>query len=109
MATVLGDAIRRIRKYKKLLAEYPDSESIEAYKGVIKREWDAIKQVYRDDEMHTVYEVHNLHEYPTIYWELSDLTFAMDDITQDLIGLEITIKVDEMRGTDIGRLRLADY
>lgn len=105
MATVLSDSIRRIRTYKRLMLTNPSGD---AYSNVVKQEWDNIRQIYRSDEMHTIYEVEGLHEDPVNYWSLSDMVFDIDDISQDLIGLEISIKVKEMRGTDIGRMPLYD-
>lgn len=105
--TALKSAIKRIRTYRRLLEMYPEHDS-NSYERVIKNEWNNIRQIFRSDDMHMVYEVEGLHGETVNYWSWSDLTFAMSDIAEGLIGLEITIKVKQMRGTDIGRMLLLD-
>lgn len=108
MATALGDSIQRIRTYRRLIKEYPQSKDVDIYCNIINMEWDKIRHIYRSDKKHTVYTVTGLHENPTIYWDLSDLTFAIDDIMSDLIGLTISIEIGEMCGTEIGQLQLSE-
>ncbi|MEO1290556.1 MAG: hypothetical protein AAFV93_22660 [Chloroflexota bacterium] len=103
MATVLSDAIRRIRNYKRLLEEYGENE---AYNKIIAKEWENIRSIYRSDEEQRVFEVEGLDEYDICYWSLNDLMFDIVDKAEE--GYEFTIKVKRMRGTDIGRMRILD-
>lgn len=105
MTTVLGESIDKIRRYKKLLKEFPDDGG---YKRTVKKEWDNINFIFRSDEMHAVYEIEGLFDSVVIFWFASELAYYLDDLCRSLVGVEISIKIKEMRGTDIGRMQLFD-